>query len=388
MKARLPLAALGVLLFFSLHIQATASDDAAKQAQLRLLRARITQMQSKLDSDIQQRGELQLELRNSERRIAQLSSELHELDRTIAQAQSHLNELQREQAQKQVALAAQKEALAKQIQAAYMEGRNSQLQLLLNAKDPSTISRLLAYYDYFNKARAARIQAVRDELQTLAKIDSQVRQQVADLSGLRKQRGQTLAQLELSRQARRAALGRVNASIQSRSQKLAHMQNDAHTIENLLANLQRTLADIPTDLEGQHRFASLRGRLPWPVAGRIVQRFGESIAGGRLRARGDLIAAPLGTPVHAISYGRVVFADWLPHFGLLVIIDHGGGYMSIYAHNQSIYAHVGDWVQMGETIATLGDSGGQDQAALYFEIRNRNAALSPGDWCRGSLPRS
>jgi len=387
MTARAPLAVIGLLLLAGFAVQALSADDTAKQAQLQELRARITRMQSKLDNDIQQRSKLQLELRSSEQQIARLSKSLHDLDRSVTQAQSHLGALQREQAQKQVALAAQKDALAKQIQATYMEGRDSQLQLLLNAQDPATISRLLAYYDYFNKARAARIQSVRDELEALATINAQVQQQVTELSNLRAQRTQALAKLEQSRQARKQALTQLNASIQTSSQKLARMQNDASTIEKLLANLQQTLADIPVGLEGHHRFASLRGRLPWPVAGRVIQRFGEPLAGGRMRASGDLIAAPLGTPVHAVSYGRVVFADWLPHFGLLVIIDHGNGYMSIYAHVQNVYAQVGDWVQMGETIATLGDSGGQNQAALYFEIRHRNVALSPRDWCRGHLPR-
>jgi len=386
MTRALPLAAFGTLLLFSIALPA-AAGDAAKQAQLRELRTRIAQVQSNLNRDIQRRSKMQLELRTSERQIAQLSGRLHDLNRSVSQAQSHLDALQREQAQKQVALAAQKDALAKQIRAAYMEGRDSQLQLLLNAQDPATISRLLAYYDYFNKARAARIQAVREQLDALAKINAQVQQQVTRLSNLRAQRAQTLAKLEQNRAARKQALAQLNTSIHTHSQKLARMQRDARAIEELLANLQQTLADIPADLEGHHRFASLRGRLPWPVFGRVIQHFGEPLAAGRLRATGDLIAAPLGTPVRAVSYGRVVFADWLPHFGLLVIIDHGDGYMSIYAHNQSVYAHVGDWVQMGETIATLGDSGGQNQPALYFEIRHRNVALSPREWCRGHLPR-
>ncbi|MGA9855425.1 MAG: peptidoglycan DD-metalloendopeptidase family protein [Gammaproteobacteria bacterium] len=381
------LVVIGLLLLSGLVVRAYPTDNTAQQAQLRELRARIAQVQSKLDSDTRQRSKLQIELRSSEQQIAQLSSSLHDLDRFMTKAQSHLATLQRQQAQKQVALAAQKDALAKQIQAAYMQGRDSQLQLLLNAQDPATISRLLAYYDYFNKARAARIQSVRDELQALVAINAQVQQQLKDLSDLRAQRTQTLAKLEQSRQQRKQALVQLDASIQTSSQKLARMRNDASTLENLLANLQQTLADIPAGLEGHHRFASLRGRLPWPVAGRVIQSFGEPLAGGRLHARGDLIAAPPGTPVRAISYGRVVFADWLPHFGLLVIIDHGDGYMSIYAHNQNVYVQVGDWVQMGETIATLGDSGGQNQAALYFEIRYRNVALSPRDWCRGHLPQ-
>lgn len=381
------LTAFGMLLL-CLSVQAAPSGNAARQAQLKELRARIAQVQSRLDSEIQQRSKLQSNLRASEQQIGQLTKSLHNLNASVGQAQSRLDALQRQQAQKQLALAAQKDALAEQIRAAYMQGQDTQLQLLLNAQDPTTISRLLAYYEYVNAARAARIQAVRAELDALVRIDAQVQRQLLQLTQLRDQRTQALAKLQQSRAARQQALVQINASIKSGSQKLARMHSDARDLEHLLANLQQTLSDIPVDLEGHHRFASLRGRLPWPVAGRVIQHFGQSLAGGRLQARGDLIAAPLGTPVRAISYGRVVFADWLPHFGLLVIIDHGDGYMSIYAHNQNVYAQVGDWVQMGETIATLGDSGGQNQAALYFEIRYRNVALSPRDWCRGNRPRS
>ncbi|MGH8397827.1 MAG: murein hydrolase activator EnvC family protein [Gammaproteobacteria bacterium] len=364
-----------------------AGDTAAvKQAQLKTLRTRIATVQAKLDHDIQNRGKVQQQLRDSEQQIAQLAASLHRLDRSVAQAQAHLMALQREQTQKRAALNAQKDALAKQIRDAYMEGRDSQMQLLLNAQDPATISRLLAYYAYFNQARATRIRAVRAELDALAKINTQVQQQVTALSKLRDQRASALANLKQSRNTRKRVLASLDANIHTRGEQLARMQRDEQSIQDLLTNLQQTLSDIPADLEGHHRFASLRGRLPWPVAGRVIQSFGAPLAGGRLRAHGDLIAAPLGTPVHAVSYGRVVFADWLPHFGLLVIVDHGDSYMSIYAHNQSVYVHVGDWVQMGETIATLGDSGGQNEPALYFEIRHRNVALSPRDWCRGHLP--
>lgn len=368
--------------------QAGGNDTSvAKQAQLKQLRARIAGVQATLDREVRQRGQLQQQLRGTENRIAQLATQLRHLDDSVARARAQLGGLQRQQQQQQKLLDQQKQALAAQLRAAYMQGQDSQLKLLLNAEDPATIERLLADYQYFNQARAARIQAVRAQLQALATINAQVQQQLQRLNVLRAQRAQALAQVKQERSARHQALTALNTSIHSRSQRLARLRQDEHSLEDLIANLQQTLSDIPADLEGHHRFASLQGRLPWPVNGRVIQSFGAPIAGGRLRAQGDLIAAPLGTPVRAVAYGRVVFADWLPHFGLLVIVDHGDGYLSIYAHNQSVYVQVGDWVQMGEILATLGDSGGQSQPALYFEIRHRNTALSPRDWCHGRLPR-
>ncbi|MGH8293765.1 MAG: murein hydrolase activator EnvC family protein [Gammaproteobacteria bacterium] len=378
---------LGVLLLAG-TVHAGGNDQtAARQTQLEQLRARIAGVQARLDREVRERGQVQGQLRATENRIAQLSTGLRHLDESVARAQARLDSLQRQQLQQQKRLDQQKQALAAQLRAAYMQGQDSQLKLLLNAEDPATIERLLAYYQYFNQARAQRIRAVRAQLEALANINAQVRQQLQQLSGLRTQRAAALAQVEQERSARHQALAALNASIHSRNQRLARMHQDERSLQDLITNLQQTLSDIPADLEGHHHFANLRGRLPWPVDGKLIQDFGAPIAGGRLRAQGDLIAAPMGTPVHAVAYGRVVFADWLPHFGLLVIVDHGDGYLSIYAHNQSVYVQVGDWVNMGETVATLGDSGGQNRPALYFEIRHRNVALSPRDWCRGRLPR-
>lgn len=359
-----------------------AKPSAAQQAQLQELRSRISKLEAATDHDVQTRGRVYAELRANEQQIAKLNTGLRVLDGSLAQAQARLVVLKQQQARAQSRMTAQKAALAAQMRAAYEQGQAPELQLLLNAQDPATLDRMLAYYQYMDRARAADIKVLRDELQQLADLNQQVQAQVTMLAGLKQQRGVALAKLMDSRDQRKQTLTTLDTRIHGSNARLAEMRRDENNLENLLSKLQQTLSDIPANLEGEHRFARLKGRLPWPVAGRIIQHFGAPLADGRLRAQGDLIAAALGTPVHAISYGRVVFADWLPHFGLLVIVDHGEGYMSIYAHNQSIYVHVGDWVQMGETIATLGDSGGQSQPALYFEIRHLKAALSPRDWCQ------
>ncbi|HEX5339853.1 MAG TPA: peptidoglycan DD-metalloendopeptidase family protein [Gammaproteobacteria bacterium] len=365
---------------------AGGDDTAAQQQKLAQLRSRIAAVQSRMDQDVGRRSTVQSELRQSERDIARAATNLHELEGKVATAQRRLDELQHQQALKQAALDQQKSALAAQIRAAYAEGRDSELQLLLNAEDPATVERLLTYYDYLNQARAARIQAVRSELQALASLNAQVKTQLADVSSLRDQRAAALARMQAGRDARKQLLVRINSDIHDRNAELTHLRYDEQSIQDLLTNLRQALSDIPPDLEQTREFAKLRGHLQWPVAGRLTHRFGEPLVGKRLPAQGDLIAAPMGTPVRAIAWGRVVYADWLPRFGLLVIVDHGDGYMSIYAHNQSLYAQVGDWLHPGQIIATLGDSGGQEQPALYFEIRHKNTSLDPRKWCRGRLP--
>lgn len=367
---------------------AAAGGDAAavQQHKLEQLRTRINAVQSRMDRDVDRRSAVQGQLRQSERDIARAAAKLRELDAKVATAQSRLDVLQHEQARKQAALDQQKSALAAQIRAAYAEGRNSELQLLLNAEDPATVERLLTYYDYLNQARATRIHAVRSELQALATVNEQVKAQLADVSQLRDQRAKALASMQAGRDARKRLLAHINSDIHDRNAELARLHHDEQAIQDLLATLQQALSDIPPDLEKTREFAKLKGHFNWPVAGKLAHRFGEPLVGKRLPAQGDLIAAPMGTAVKVISWGRVVYAGWLPRFGLLVIVDHGAGYMSIYAHNQSLYAQVGDWVHPGQVIATLGDSGGQEQPALYFEIRHKNQPLNPRLWCRGRLP--
>ncbi len=384
--ACLTLAALTLVAGLAVAAPSQGGDAAAKQKQLDALKQRLARVEADRDAEVKRRGALQTDLRENERGIARLSHQVSDLDRQMAPAETRLDDLRRQQATHQAALDTQKAALAAEMQAAFKEGRDSQLRLLLDAQDPSTVGRLLAYYDYLNHARAARILTVRSELTQIAALDAQISQQVAGLKTLRDNRSQTLVSLQQQDASRRQLIAAIDASIKSRDAEITRLKRDQQALQALVDELRQALADIPADLEQGRRFATLRGRLLWPVNGRLLSRYGESRAGGHMRWEGDLIAAPAGTPVRAISYGRVVYADWMPHFGLLVILDHGDGYLSVYAHNQSIARQVGDWVQAGEVIAALGDSGGQEQPALYFELRHGKDTLDPRRWCRGRLP--
>ena len=381
------LAALACLVLTLAATGATAVDKvAAKQQQLDALKARLAKVQAAREEDLQRRNKLQTDLRRSERGIAKLSRQVTDLDRQMAPAENKLTDLKRQQAAHQMALDAQKAALATQMQAAFMEGRDSQLKLLLDAQDPATVGRLFAYYDYLNRARAARIVSVRSEITAIATLSTRISGQIADLKTLRDDRSEALTDLQQQNASRRQLIVEIDSSIKSRDAEIGHLKRDQQALQALVDDLRQALSDIPADLGQGKRFAALRGKLLWPVAGRVVSRYGQPRAGGHMHWEGDLIAAPAGTPVRAVSYGRVVYADWMPHFGLLVILDHGNGYLSIYAHNQNIARQVGDWVQAGETIATLGDSGGQDQPALYFELRHGKDTLDPRRWCRGRRP--
>jgi septal ring factor EnvC (AmiA/AmiB activator) len=379
------LAGLLALLLASTAV-ADGGDAAAKQQQLDKLRSRLTRVQTDRDQALHRRDTLQVQLRQEERQIATQAKVVSDLDRQVNAAQSRLADLTRQQSGLQASLDAQKSALAEQIRAAYMEGRHSQLKLMLDAQDPASVGRMLAYYDYLNRARVARIGAVHQQLEALAAVDAQISKQVTDLTSLRDSRAKSLTDLEQQRSARRNLLANINSSIRSRDAEISRLKRDQQSLQSLLDDLEKAMTDIPPGLEQAKHFAALRGRLPWPVPGKLVAHYGEKRAGGRMKWEGDLIAAAPGTPVHSVSYGRVVYADWMPRFGLLVIVDHGDGYLSVYAHNQSVSRQVGEWVKAGDTLATLGDSGGQDEPGLYFELRHNSQTLDPKKWLRGRLP--
>lgn len=384
----LPPAALlaALALSLTLALPAAADDASAKQQQLDKLKTRLSQVQQAQDQALAKRDAVQVQLRASERAIADATHEYQLLDRQVGAAEGQLGELQRQKTAQQAALDAQKSALAQQMQAAYREGRDSQLRLLLDAQDPETVGRMLAYYDYVNQARAQRIGAVRQELAALDQVDAHIQLQVANLKKLRDNRAASLADLQSRGKSRRQLLATLDAGIKSRNGELARLNKDQQAMQSLVNSLNQAMSDVPAELTQGKRFSTLKGRLLWPVGGKMLDYYGQPRAGGHLHWEGDLIAAPLGTPVRAISQGRVVYADWMPHFGLIVIVDHGEGYLSIYAHNQNVTRSVGDYVKAGEVIAALGDSGGQDGPALYFELRHGNDTLDPRRWCRGRLP--
>lgn len=382
------LAALGLAVLLAFAPGASA-DAAAKQKQLDALKAKLSKVQEDREQDLKRRDAVQLDLRRTERIIADLGKQVSDLEAQLRNAQGRLLELQQQQSAHQAQLDTQKAALAQQIQAAFMEGRDSQLKLLLDAQDPASVGRLLAYYDYLNRARIARIDAVRKQLDALNVLDAQIQDQLASLKDLRDDRARKLTELEQERGERKQVLTRIDSTIRSRDTQIAHLKSDRDSMQALVNQLQQALTDVPPELEQGKRFASLRGHLLWPVNGTVINRFGQPRAGGgRIKWDGDLIAAPVGTAVRAVSYGRVVYADWMPHFGLVLILDHGEGYMSVYAHNQNVTHQVGEWVRAGDTVATLGESGGQEQPALYFELRHGTDTLDPRKWCKGRLPGS
>jgi len=281
----------------------------------------------------------------------------------------------------EAALKTQREALAALLRSAYALGRNEELKLLLQQDDVAAIARVLAYHRYFQRARIGRIDQLSADLQQLAEVQDSIRQKAAELAATRDARSAEGQKLQSERTERAALLEQLDARLKEQGARVAALGKDEQALSELLEKLRDVFADIPKQLSGAEPFASMRGRLAWPLTGKVVVRFGATDDSGR-RSSGLLGSAKTGTPVHAVSHGRVAFADWLRGYGLMIIVDHGDGYLSLYGCNETLLKDVGDWVNAGETIATSGASGGQKTPGLYFELRTKGQAVDPRAWLR------
>jgi septal ring factor EnvC (AmiA/AmiB activator) len=362
---------------------ATPSLAASKdpEADLRRVQRQIEQLQKSVREDVARRDKLSAALREAEERVGEARGRLDAARRRVRESDRRIGELAAERAREEARLDAERDALAAELRAAYVTGREEHLKLLLSQKDPAALGRMLVYYSYFGQARAGRIAAIEA---TVTRIEALAADEAAErerLAVLESERARELAALESARADREEALAGLNATIRSREDSIARLKQEAATLEKLIEDLRRALREAPAP-EGRP-FARVRGQLPWPVAGRIVARFGESRGGG-LKWNGVLIATERGAEVRAPYAGRVVYADWLPGLGLLLIMDHGGGYMTLYGHNEQLYKQVGDPVAAGDVIAAVGDSGGQSRPELYLEVRKGTAAEDPRRWFRGA----
>jgi murein hydrolase activator len=366
--------------------RADEPNPAKAEAELKAVRAQIDKVQADMERDAGRRDQLSRELEDSEKTVGSARGELEKLRRERAQHAARRAELATERDRQESELARDRGALAGQIRAASMIGRQEPIKLLLSQRDPGQIGRVLVYYQYFGRARASQIAAIDASLAEITTLDTALAEEEQRLAALEEQQQGELARLQGARERRGRALASLDAESKNRAKDLERLKDQQGGLEKLVRELRRALERIdkfPTD--SKDAFAKLRGKLAWPVAGKMVASFGQTRAGG-LKWDGVLLAGQQGTPVRAIYHGRVVYADWLSGLGLLTIIDHGDGYLSLYGHNERLYKEVGERVTAGDTIATLGDSGGRPRAELYFEIRKAGKPVDPRPWFKSAAP--
>lgn len=359
----------------------SSSVRADNEQQLREVRARLDQLMSSLSADQQRQGQLQQEITAIEKQLNRLNRQLNSLDQDMQSQRARIQQLQQDKRAAQQALAEQESSLADQLRAAYMLGTREQLQLLLNQQTPAELSRMLTYYEYIGQARVAVIHRSRDSIIAINQLEQQIHSRNTELAELDADYQQQRSRY-LDRQAQRQRLLQdVIDTIANTDAEITQLKNDERRLQRLVEGLQQVLDDIPPELD-QQPFKTLKGQLLWPVNGRLQNRFGQRRPASDLRWNGVRLTAAQGTQVQAVSYGRVAFADWMAGYGLLVVIDHRDGYMSLYAHNQQLNVDVGDWINAGEPIASVGNTGGQTQNGLYFELRHQGKPINPVAWCQ------
>lgn len=370
------------MVFLALVGQSCFADkEDATEQQLDELRTRIQALQADIEAVGHQHDDELARLAAIEREIGVLGRSLHEIDQSLLTSAEKLEKLRTQARSLQYSLAEQNEALAIQLRAAYVMGRQERLKLLFNQQDAGAVGRVLTYYEYFNQQRVQRLKIINAQLRQLQETQASIVQaEQADIV-LREAKRQERDALKRHQQDRQRAIAALAARMQAGGSELQALQQDEQQLETLLRGIRQALDDVITEMPGHEEFTSLKGRLPWPTRGKLQAKFGTSRI-GELKWDGVMIAAPEGTEVRAVHRGRVAYADWLRGFGLLMIIDHGEGYMSLYGYNQSLYKETGDWVEGGEPVSSVGRSGGRDKAAVYFGIRSKGRAINPKKWCR------
>ncbi|MEO1766900.1 murein hydrolase activator EnvC family protein [Thiobacter aerophilum] len=383
-----------ILLCAVLGVVHAAQSPAEKARELKALQGQIKELKREIENAEGNKADVLDELRQSERAISDLNRRLYDLGEALAQVNRELAASQRQAAELASRIEAQRRELAELLVEQYQSGGQDALRLLFNQQDPNQIARDLEYLDHIARARAQLIAALRADLAAAKALAQQTRDKSQTLARLEAE--QRAKRLELTREAakRRAMLARLTKEITARRQQVQRLEQDEKRLTRLIEKLARAMAKPrpapPRAPKGEARpqppaaedgaFARLKGALRLPVSGEVTNRFGAPRAETGIPWKGVFIRAPEGSPVKALAAGRVVFADWLRGFGNLLIIDHGDGYMSLYGHNQSIYKQVGDPVAQGEVVSAAGDSGGQGESGLYFEVRFQGKPVDPLQW--------
>jgi septal ring factor EnvC (AmiA/AmiB activator) len=350
-----------------------------KESELRKVNSKIEKVRKSVNADIEKRDRLSVQLRDSELGVQDARKRLDATRAERIASEGRLREFERELAKLEKDLTGERGALAGELRAAYVNGREEEIKLLLNQEDPATFGRMLQYYGYLGRARAERIGSIREKLERLALVRGKIAAELARLQELEVGQEREVAALRSAQDKRSKAVASINSQIKSRGGELQRLESQARGLEKLIADLRKALQDVP--VARQAPFEPLKGKLPWPVhQGQVLARFGQPRAGGSMRWQGMLIGTERGARVRAPFAGRVAYADWLPGMGLMLVVDHGGGYMSLYGHNEELFRKVGDPVAAGDVIGSVGDTGGHNQPALYFEVRRGRQPVDPQIW--------
>ncbi|WP_254795709.1 murein hydrolase activator EnvC family protein [Arsukibacterium indicum] len=345
------------------------------EQELEQVQQQIKKTERQLKQQQQQLNKAEQQLQQSDRSLARASAELQQTQQELATIEQRGLQLTQQQQQLQHDLQQQQSQLAAQLKSAYSLGQHDYTRMLLNQQDASKLERALTYYQYFNQARVKQLAEINKTVLQLQQIKQQLAEQQQQLQLTLSEQQQQQKQLLAVKAEQQSAVNQLQQLLKEQGNQLSYLRQNEASLQNTIDQL-RALAERSLELLG---LTANKGKLRWPLNGALLQGFGENRQGG-MRSRGILISGREGNPVQAIADGRVIYADWLKGYGWVIVLDHGEGFMSLYGHNQNILKQPGEQIIAGETIALVGMSGGQANAGLYFEIREKGDAVNPLSW--------
>lgn len=372
---------LGAVLALSCPASALAADppdSATAKRQIDAVKSQIDTLNQTIRTDQGKKVGEQKAIGALDREIAKASAEVRKLQTQIITTHEHLKTLEAKHSQINKDLADQRAAIASLVENSYRNGPQEPVKLVLNQQDPATLTRLMQYQRYSHEARQQKLAAFEASLTALETVKADTQKEIARLAELKRAVDRQQTQLAEKKQQRKQALAALDKKLAQQGGQLKTLRANQANLEAVLQRIQEAMAraaryENPTPVLKQ------RGNLPWPVAGRILRSFG-SIREGDLRYEGVLLEASEGTPVRSVHNGRIVFSDWLRGYGMLIIVDHGNGFLSLYGNNQSLAHQPGESVAAGDVLAYSG-SGGQNATGAYFEIRKGGQPVNPQEWC-------
>lgn len=387
---------LGLLLAI-LALPVVAAPDKTKQEELKAVQARIERLQAELEQSAEDHSEAADSLRYSERRISEVRRGLRELHARQSVLVVELDRLNDEARVTREEARAQQARLAELIRQRYRQGGDDATRILLSGRSPAATQRRFAYFSYIGAARARLIERHQGTLRQLDDLRRRTEARKRDIGALERDRLAQKSALEKERQARQVLLDKLAARIRDQRKEIGSLRRDEQRLGKLIERLRNLAESRKSKKPAQPKigekvdavadarmaglaFSKMKGKLAFPVAGEIVARFGQNRDGGGPAWKGVFIKAKSGEDVRAVATGEVVFSEWLRGFGNLLILDHGGGYLSLYSNNESLYKQAGTRVRAGDIVAAVGNTGGQEMPGLYFELRHLGKPFDPLTW--------
>ncbi len=378
---------LSIILFTSIILafstMSFGSEKTKKQKQLTQLKSEIEKLRNTIEVKENSKSSYNRQLRTIEKKIGNLSNKIRKTRKSVKIKQRALSKLKQNKKAIKQDISNHNQQLAQQLHTAYTLGNKEQIKLLFSQKDAVNLQRNLTYYEYFSSYRVSQIEKTTLIFDQLIMNEQKIISAKKDLEKILSRQKNQKSSLTNDRTKREKIVLKLDKQLKKQGSHLTRLEDDAKNLKQLIDSLSEILINTPVPRSTQ-KFAGLKGKLSWPVKGKVKKLYGRTKPPSNLRWQGIVINAPRGNNVRAVSHGRIAFSDWLRGMGNLIIIDHGNGYLSLYGHNESLFKATGEWVEAGDIIGSIGSSGGQNKNGLYFEIRKKGKPQNPSRWCKNS----